>query len=427
MFIIGLTSGPTLAAESAVGFRAEYSGDVSIHRAAVTESPAAHMLLLAPVVHGYADWFEFEAEFAVWSETETADTQAAVRNLSATLYPLDWLQFRLGAYEYRPGFGETMSPSSFFVAQDPQRLISVTESTEPLSTFFVQSTFYVPFGFAVVTAAYPLRNPTLVDASSRWFPDAAFPATIPWPLPPYERTRRSITVTTPARFVPAIEDIQLGLEIGVYLPFLELSIIGFRGADPAPAYTTKVVFPPGSVDVFDLELTAHPRTVYAAGLDLSVPIGAFRFWADTALYESRSFASEEISLETFETELREAPALETVLGAGVELPLAFLSALVEYRGVFPLLDDPSAASPFLSSAALANVRFQPLDRRLLIEETFAVSLEDGSVAFVTTAAFSPSDQMTFRLTVPAFAGGTDSELGQFAELLVLSWSLDLLF
>jgi hypothetical protein len=201
------------------------------------------------------------------------------------------------------------------------------------------------------------------------------------------------------------------------------SFTGYRGVDPQTAYAAKAIFPGDDNGAFRIELVPYETTTWAAGIDLMVPIGPARVWADAAVFSSRFFANNTLSPETLQTGLETAPAIDAVVGASLEFPLIELTLFAEYRKLAALTGDRSPLRPgYLSSIVVTQVSWRLFDS-LTIEESLAISTGDMSLLSVTSIAFAPDDQVAMQVMVPIAYGNKTSEFGQFTDHRRLYWSL----
>lgn len=412
--------------ESYLSFDAEYAGELAIGTEDFLAGAIGQSVSIAPTIQGYGQWFDYDGQIELSFADGFSEVSIGLSRAQANLYPWEFLRLRFGAFSYRPGFGELVSPSSFFASQDIEALIENGGRGTTSQSLLGQVTLFAPIGFATLTVSSPFGTDTVLDPDSRWFPSASFPSMIPWPFPPYERTLRTIDLSETIGDESAVEDLSLGLEIGATLPYFDVSLTGYYGKDSQTAYSAEVIFPSDDINVFDIGLQPVASKGFAVGIDAAVPIGPLRIWTDSAWYEKRAFSTNRLSLTTFETRVDEAPAIETVNGASIELPRFGLTLLAEYRGVFALSSEESLLSPFLSSVASGSLQFRPL-YTLRFDEVAAVSLKDSSMLFYTAVTFAPDDQLSFQLQAPFFFGSTTSEFGQFAGQYMVSWSANLKF
>ena len=416
----------SVRADFAVGFEVLLSGEIDVDWKALLESSMSDRIAITSSLFGFSDRFEFEGEIAVSAEGGVGSPNLDFGNITISFYPFDNILFRLGYFEYRPGFGEFSSPTSFFI---PARIEipGPSLSAEGGATLIFQGTFLAPLVFATLTAAPVGINIASIDPESRWFPTAQFPTDIPWPFPPYSRSRRTIMVAESATPGHALGDISLGVEFGASLSFVDLTISAYRGEDRNTTYTSAIHFPSDSATEFDIMLSPEYSKIFAIGIDATASIGPVRLWTDTSITFDRLFAINRLSVVTFETLLDANDVVETVSGASVEFSSILLSLLLEYRGIVLINPDIDIAEPFLGSVLVGSSRLSLATNRLFVEQAVALSTKDLSSALYVSLALEPSDQIKIRVGIPLFVGDQSSEFGQFSDHNILSASVGLLF
>lgn len=403
-------------------------------------------LAFSPVMSAAGDTFELElaAEIRYAFESETIEADLIRARL---FFPVsDAFTVTLGKLEYRPGFGEFSSPSSFFSSYSPERFLESGLSALGKAQELLQARFFLGSWFFGLTAApFRMKKPAL-DPGSPWFPERGVPKVISIPVPTDEE-RIDILLDGISYEEPdpthGLSDVSWGAELGGYLFGLDLSLLYYHGWDNSPLYLLRIPFTDFYTDrTFSLVFVPNYSIGHAFGLDLAASAGAFRFWLDSAFTPEKPFNSNRITLRDdgyapglsqsgeagtfFEIATVKLPYLDLVAGGSWNVPLPGTILTAEYRRGF-IFAAEAPAPPILSHSLIVHARKCFLEDRLTLDAAALRSFVDESGALLFALSFSPNEHLQLSAYAPVFLGAPFTELGQYRDTATVRTAIALKF
>jgi hypothetical protein len=414
-----LASAPRPQAEVVIGGVGGLSWDTLIDPGAFLDSASENRLYFYPLLYAGSDNFEFSFEGAISYTSRETQPAFAVRQLSLSTFPFEFLTVRLGRFDYLPGSAEFFSCSNFFNPMDLEALIYQRDLDFLQPADLLQLTVLFWEAYLRISASTFVPQRPFPEPESPWFPMKDIPGTLLVPLPsPHEMTLGTVSVKAEAEIPANLSSISLCAEGGLSLYGIDLALLYYQGWDVDLITTSEILFPTGFFGSFDVEITPITRYIRAVALDLATSISALRLWLDSSFTFQKSFNTSRLSSDALSTLLAQQHYWEYTVGASYELSRLKTTLLAEFKGdlVVPSGSgsEDALVKNLLSCAFVGSARSAFFDSRMIASVLVLVSTADGSTAMQLALSYEPSSELRFVLYSPLFFGGLETELGQFS-------------
>lgn len=374
--------------------------------------------VVRPVLAVGGEVFSFRGAVDVSYELSSSRVVPALPTLQLDVYPSPNTLVRAGRFLYAPGTAEFFSPSNRFLRSDFQALLEGDLESYQVPAELIQGTAFVGDFFIRATVSPTRGGIALPDVDSPWFPRRDIPESIPWVLPPFEKTLRDVFVVETDEPSPRLEDTSVEVAAGGTILGADILHTVFDGwASEAPLHY-ELTFAPG--EVYDVYVSAAMKRIQAVGWSVVAPFGPVRAWIDSAFVAGRPYQSQYLTADTFQTQVLQIDTWRFTGGASVEL--VSLNTILLCEATTSLLTQekpPGLVLPPLSRAVAASSQVHLFDYRLVLGLTAIVDVtpdEPVGAVVATSIEFSPSPALSLALSAPRFVGAGDSFLGQYLRL-----------
>ncbi|MFP4485002.1 MAG: hypothetical protein ACLFO1_09135 [Spirochaetaceae bacterium] len=336
----------------------------------------------------------------------------------------DYLVSRAGFFAYQPSVSDLLPALDFFKRRDLEAYFAGRVEKAIIPAPLLQLTGLAGPLYARLTILPVEVEVPFVDAGSPWFPNLGFPEEINVGSPSSTTMRLSEIVVDryPAPTL-RVDAASYQGELGGSVGLIDFTIIYYHGQDLRPRYTATLEFPQGLFQDYRVRLTPVPHRLDAIGGNILAVLGPVRTYGEIVYRHADVIVVEEVTVTEsgFQTKVHETPTWTYTLGASYRRVYPALLITAEYTNSGIEDRVTRMIEPSLEHAAALTATWSPFDGRLAVTAFGLMSLLDYSFnTSLRTELWSPDGSLGVRLTAPVFWGADDTELGQYADLVLPS-------
>ena len=426
VLILGCGGRPA-SAQVSLGGEAAYRFGAQIPIGSPSDTLLSHVGSATASLYAASDVGEIELIGAVEQDFMAGSTDLSLEESELVAYLGSYLVLRTGVFDYQPSVSDLLPSFNFFARRDLESYFEGRVGEATLPAPLVQLTGLAGPYFGRVTIMPTEAKVPFVDPDSPWFPNLGFPEEIRigFPSPTVMRLTEIVVepYPDPSR---SFTDVSYQAEFGGTVRAFDFRLLYYHGQDLRPRYTATLEFPEGLFQDYRVRLTPIEWNLDAFGASLLAVLGPVRTYGEILHRHTDAVVIERVTSTPsgFQTIIHESPTYTYTLGASYRSSFPAVLLTAEYTNSGILKPVTRMIEPNLEHAAAASATWSPLDGRLSLTAFGLVSLRDYS--FNTSfrgEVWSRDASLGLRLTVPAFWGEPDTELGQFSDLLFPSVTL----
>ncbi len=348
-----------------------------------------------------------------------------------TAYLGSFLELRAGLFTYGPSVADLRPSMDFYMRQDIEPYLSGRPEAARLPAPLVQLTGFVGGFYARVTALPLMLEVPFFESDSIWFPDLGFPTEVEVNFPsPGTLTLSEIIVDPYPSPSGRLDEVSIQVDAGGTLGPVDFGVFYYHGQDMRPLHTATLEFPNGLFEDYVVRLTPVYRVVDVLGGSLLGVAGPVRLYTEHAYRFSDKIVIEQLTATDtgFQTMTYETPTYTFMVGASYRNAVARLLLTAEYSDTVILEPVTRMIEPALEQALALGTTWTPYDGQLALTLLGLMSFPDHSVnTSIRLEGQSRDGSYLARLTLPLFWGEADTELGQYADIIFPTLSVEYRF
>lgn len=363
----------------------------------------------------YADTLELSSRLSV---TEQAgETELSVDELSLLWYLSEAVTVRLGRYATHNGSSFFFSPVEFLHTQDLSGLLFSQGSTSIVPETLLELSYLTDSVALSLSVAPVYRFAPTVATDDEIFPLSDFPQTIETGVGIVKQLGK-IEYAEPSRPI-SISDLRGQLSLSFQSQGADLSLYGFYGIDPNPAF--QVLNHLSQPEIYTVELIPQLAHTAALGVSLSTSFERGTLYADSAIRFAKVVGTPYIhltgSILSLDASQQMSDADEFSYSIGTQLFYQELSGyLICELASKHYLTAEEIKEPLLSQTLSLLSTIDLLDYSLQATLLAIFSLTDGSLFASPSLTYLGSQEFSLTASLLVPVGEPDSEFGQFDSL-----------
>jgi len=411
LFVAGAATAQDVVIGGEVDLRTGLHGDLFARAAPATEASAT----LRPILSVLSDTTELRAQFSIGLSYPSEQITAKADEIQLTIYPSDTVVLHAGLLTATAGGALLFSPVNYLGGLDFAGLGALTPTLDApqaaLDATLFAGDLYVSLGLVPV----PVKRSVLSALPSDV--DLPFLFTVDEPAIPGSPRSRATTSVDDPQWLSDLARVSAVVESGWAGATSDVSLFLTYGVDRIPTLVGLVDTSAGA-GLFDLRLRQDESTVFAAGASVQSVFGPVMTWVDASFALNRligttTIGPAEVEPGVWSTEVVQAPELDLVAGAAVQLNDLWTTIACEYRHGFVFSDRTDLMRLDFPGTLLGSVEVGFLEGALNAGVTAVALIPDRSGFLSIDLNYAPSAEVEFGLQAPIVLAADGSLLSAF--------------
>jgi len=388
---------------------------ISLNQERLSDAEFEGKVIFTPlfIAEGGGVLFTAEPELVLDSAKNTGEI--SLKNFSLETMLFDFIQMKGGRYIHLPGKGLLSPITNYFHQIDYEQFFSGSLENIYAPGYLAEiAVFPGSFYFRTLVSIFP-RTPSIPDPESQWFPWARIPEdlTIEYEGETIDMILMDVEIDDSETADPLLKNISLSAEIGGAVSLFDFSAHYYHGIDNTLILRSRLDFPSGILQFYDLILSPKITTVDAFGCNFELLSGGFQFWTTASFVPWKTLATTEFSELTQTNGFEQTRYLEYAGGAGYTFryPSIFIAAEAQHAHAFT--SETAIIMPYYYSLAGGIITADFFSGDLTAGAVYLFSLSDNSSAAVLSLTYSPVLEFKARISIPVFFGKERSDFGMY--------------